>query len=144
MAAILQRIFADAIFCIKITVLIQFSVKCVPKGLINNIPALVLMMAWCRAGDKPLSEPMMARVGASTRFTSLSKSKSTCSMCEYQSESEYLIIAWVRVRIGVLIDESESEYRSMIYSLYKPQYCIFQSLKRESSDSYKPGTKLHV
>ena len=26
---------------------------------INNIPALVQIMAWCRPGDKPLSEPMV-------------------------------------------------------------------------------------
>ena len=26
-------------------------------GLINNIPALIQIMAWCRPGDKPLSEP---------------------------------------------------------------------------------------
>ena len=32
----------------------------VPNGPINNIPALVQMMAWHRPGDKPLSEPMMA------------------------------------------------------------------------------------
>ena len=32
----------------------------VPKVRINNIPALVQMMAWRRPGDKPLSEPMMA------------------------------------------------------------------------------------
>ena len=28
-------------------------------GIINNIPALVQIMAWCWRGDKPLSEPMM-------------------------------------------------------------------------------------
>ena len=61
-------------------------------------------------------------------------------MCEYEYKSEYLITAWVRVR--VLVDEYEYEYRHMIYILYKEQYCIFQSLKRESSDSYKPETKL--
>ena len=33
--------------------------KFVPKGPINNIPALVQIMAWRRPGDKPLSEPMM-------------------------------------------------------------------------------------
>ena len=38
---------------------IQISLKLVPKGLINNIPALVLIMAWRRPGDKPLSGPMM-------------------------------------------------------------------------------------
>ena len=57
-------------------------------------------------------------------------------MCEY--EYEYLIITWVQVRVLV----HEYEYQPMIYILYKQQYCIFQSLKRESSDSYKPGTKL--
>ena len=65
-------------------------------------------------------------------------------MCEYEYESEYLIIAWVRVRVRVRVrvDEYEYEYRHMIYILDKEQYCIFQSLKRESSDSYKPETKL--
>ena len=80
----------------------------------------------------------MVRAGASTRFTSTSTSRSTCNMCKYEYESEYLIIAWVRVR--VLVDEYE--YQHVIYILYKEQYCIFQSLKRESSDSYKPETKL--
>ena len=28
-------------------------------GQINNIPALVQIMAWCRPGDKPLPKPMM-------------------------------------------------------------------------------------
>ena len=31
----------------------------VSKGPINNIPALVQIMAWRRPGDKPLSEPVM-------------------------------------------------------------------------------------
>ena len=38
---------------------IKISLKFVPKGWINNIPALVPMMAWRRPGDKPLSEPML-------------------------------------------------------------------------------------
>ena len=37
----------------------KISLKFVPKVLINNIQALVLIMAWRRADDKPLSEPMM-------------------------------------------------------------------------------------
>ena len=40
---------------------IEFSLKFVPKGPINNIPALVQIMAWRRLGDKPLSEPMLVR-----------------------------------------------------------------------------------
>ena len=39
-------------FCI----LIKISLKVVPKGPINNIPALVQIMVWCRPGNKPLSE----------------------------------------------------------------------------------------
>ena len=38
---------------------IKISLKLVPKGPINKIPALVQIMAWRRSGYKPLSEPMM-------------------------------------------------------------------------------------
>ena len=58
------RHFADAIFkCFfvneNVSILIKFSLKFVPKDSINNIPAMVQIMAWRRPGDKPLSEPMM-------------------------------------------------------------------------------------
>ena len=33
--------------------------KFIPRFRINNIPALVQIMAWRRLGDKPLSEPIM-------------------------------------------------------------------------------------
>ena len=38
---------------------IKISRKFVPKGPINNIPAMVQIMAWRRPVDKPLSEPMV-------------------------------------------------------------------------------------
>ena len=58
------RRFADDTFkCIFLNGNIRNSskicLKFVPLGPINNIPALVQLMAWCRSGDKPLSEPMM-------------------------------------------------------------------------------------
>ena len=58
------RHFADDIFkCIFLNenawMPIEISLKFVPEGPINNIPALVQTMAWRRPGDKPLSEPMM-------------------------------------------------------------------------------------
>ena len=58
------RHFTDDVFnCIflseNVWIPIKFSLKFVPKGPINNIPALVQIMAWRRPGDKPLSEPMM-------------------------------------------------------------------------------------
>ena len=40
----------------------KISLRFVPKGPINIIPALVQIMAWRRPGDKPLSEPMMVRL----------------------------------------------------------------------------------
>ena len=56
--------FADDMFkCIfwneNVWIPIEISLKFVPKGSINNNPALFQMMAWRRPGDKPLSEPMM-------------------------------------------------------------------------------------
>ena len=58
------RHFADDIFrCIflneNVWVPTKISLKFVLKGPINNIPAMVQIMAWRRPGDKPLSEPMM-------------------------------------------------------------------------------------
>ena len=52
---ILKRIFFNE----NVWISISISLKFVPKGPINNIPALVQIMAWCRSGDKPFSEPMM-------------------------------------------------------------------------------------
>ena len=46
----------------KFDILNQLSLIFVPKGQINNIPALVQKMAWYRSGDKPLSEPMLTQL----------------------------------------------------------------------------------
>ena len=43
----------------KFCILIQISLKFVPKGLIDNKTALVQVMAWCQTGDKPLPEAML-------------------------------------------------------------------------------------
>ena len=55
---IFKRIFLNE----NILIPIEISLKFVPKGPINNIPALVQIMAWRRPGDKPLSEPMMVNL----------------------------------------------------------------------------------
>ena len=41
---------------------IKISLKFVPKGPIDNIPALFQIMAWRRPGDKPLSEAVMVNL----------------------------------------------------------------------------------
>ena len=38
---------------------VEISLKCAPMGQANNIPACVQIMAWCRTGHKPLSEPTL-------------------------------------------------------------------------------------
>ena len=43
----------------NIWILIKISLKFVFEVRINNIPALVQIMAWHRSGDKPLSEPVV-------------------------------------------------------------------------------------
>ena len=49
-----KRIFLNE----NVRISIKISLKFVPQGPINNIPALVQIMAWRHPGDKPLSEPM--------------------------------------------------------------------------------------
>ena len=43
----------------NVRISIKISLKFVPKGPINNNPALVRIMAWRLSGDRPLSEPRM-------------------------------------------------------------------------------------
>ena len=61
MTAILQTIFSDDFSLMKKKrTLIKTSlyINLVPKGQIDNNPALVLIIAWRRKEGNPLSEPM--------------------------------------------------------------------------------------
>ena len=62
----MSGIQADNIFkCIFLNkndrVLIQISLKFVPRSPIDNKLALVQVVAWRWTGDKPLSEPMLTQ-----------------------------------------------------------------------------------
>ena len=60
MDGILQTTFSNAFSGMKMYEFrFKISLKFVPKIRINNIPALVQIMAWRRPGGKPLSELMM-------------------------------------------------------------------------------------
>ena len=52
-----KRIFLNA----NILISNKSSLKYVPRGLIDYIPALVQIMVRCRSGDKPLSETMLTQ-----------------------------------------------------------------------------------
>ena len=70
MAAIFQTTFSHAFSWMKIYEFRKkISLTFVPKGPIENIPALVQLMAWRRPGNKPLSEPMMVVLPAHTCVT---------------------------------------------------------------------------
>ena len=65
--------FPDDVFkCIflneNVWISIKISLRFVPKGPINNIPALIQIMAWRRPGAKPLSEPMAMMVELPTHI----------------------------------------------------------------------------
>ena len=63
MADISQTTFSNVFSSMNnVWIPIQISLMFVPYGPVNNIPALVRIMAWRRPGDKPLSEPMMSRL----------------------------------------------------------------------------------
>ena len=59
MDAISQTTLSNTFLRMK---MLELWLKFVPEGPINNIPALVQIMAWRHPGDKPLSEPMLVRL----------------------------------------------------------------------------------
>ena len=66
------RHFADdTLRCIVLKknawILIKISLNFVSKGSVNNIPALVQIMAWCRISDRSLSEPMLTLLTDASR-----------------------------------------------------------------------------
>ena len=68
----------------------KISLNFVPKGSVNNNPALVWIMAWRRPGDKPLSEPIM--VSLWSIYESLCLNELITSTCKiYQHRN---IVIW--------------------------------------------------
>ena len=60
MVAIFQTTFLEAFSWLKMYKFrFKISLKFVPQVRIDNIPALVQIMAWRQPGKKPLSKPMM-------------------------------------------------------------------------------------
>ena len=62
----MAAILTDNIFkCIFLNendrILIQISLKFVPRSPIYNKPVLIQAMAWCWTGNKPLHEPMLTQ-----------------------------------------------------------------------------------
>ena len=98
---IFKRVFMNE----NVRISINISLKFVPKGLINNIPALVQIMAWRRPGDKPLSEPML--VSLSTHI------------CVTRPQWVKMIMRWQRRRVRCKwMPEFGHEYHAFIKSSF--------------------------
>ena len=62
MAAILADDIFESIFLNENDrILIQISMKFIPRSAIDNKPALVQVMVWRRRGDKPLPKPTLTQ-----------------------------------------------------------------------------------
>ena len=73
-----RHLFADDIFKYiflndNVLISIKIPLKFIPKGPIDNIPALVQIMAWRRQGAQSLSETMMVRL-----LTNICVTRSQC------------------------------------------------------------------
>ena len=77
----------------NVWIYIKISLKFPSQGPINNIPALVQIMAWCRLGDKPLSEPMMVNL-----LTNICVTRPQ-SICIVHQIVVYSLIRWRHVSI---------------------------------------------
>ena len=97
---IFKRIFLNE----NIWISNKISLKYVPWGLIENMLALVQIMAWRRTGDKPLSEPMLTQfTDAYMRHLGRSvyrKIPAKFSSDDYFSD-EYYIIGYHIKRLGL-------------------------------------------
>ena len=113
------RHFPDDTFtCIffneNVWILINISVKYVPKGPINNIPALVQIMAWHRPGDRPLSEPMMVSL-----LTHI------CGTQPHWAKAIFLTLFWfplVRISASCLCNEIKYDYIFVCFTTSQVKY----------------------
>ena len=90
----------------NVITMIKISVKLVPKGLINNTPASVQIMAWCRPVDKPLPERMMVRLPMHICITrsqwDIQKIHITIVLLPYTSQVIY-VVEWSYKRLHKII-----------------------------------------
>ena len=85
-------IFKRIFFNENVWISIKISLKSVPKGPINNIPALVQIMAWRRPGDKPLSEAMMINLPTHICVSRPQWGKATLQYHQYVSTGDTAVL----------------------------------------------------
>ena len=111
-----KRIFMNQ----NVNISFKISLKVVPRGPINNIPALVQIMAWRRQGDKQLSEPMMIRLLTHICVTRPQWVKSTVSMiaCFLSLCGYILLLIYIISALFSYLDIFLNTIFSLCYFIY--------------------------
>ena len=135
MAAIFQMTFSNAFSWMKMS---GFRLR-FPKGPINNISALVQIMAWCHPGDKPLSEPMMVNLLMHICVTrpqwlkrAASSSNDHCSLKDVNISDYVIFLNFLSQRSNALITWFTAVYVFFVFLLWNVIYHsqIYKNLAR--------------
>ena len=118
------RLFADDTFkrifvSENVWISIKMSLKFVYKGQINNIPALVQIMAWRRPGDKPLSEPMVVRLPTLICVTRPQWVNDVMSICDMTLNFVIVIFSQSDSRHLGVISKAQRAHDAMITSVLR-------------------------
>ena len=82
----------------------EISLKYVPYGPVENMAALVQIMAWSPTGDRPLSEPMLvcfidAYMRHSTSMSQSAVTSHNCSVYRWTCVAQFLYDFWSQIAI---------------------------------------------
>ena len=100
MDAISQTTFSNGFFFNEnVWIPIKISLKFVPKGTNNYIPALVQIMAWRLPGDKPLSETTMVRL-LILIYASLGLNELTLCRSKLHGNTENILLVSVKEKFS--------------------------------------------
>ena len=122
-------IFLNENVCIPIPIWLKF----VPKGPINNIPALVQIMAWRQSGDKPLSEPMMVSLLTHICVTRPQSVKSLWPS-DVMATNHYLSQCWLRHRPGSTLAQVMACYLTVWSDYLNQCWLTISMVHRHSSE----------
>ena len=95
------------------------SLKFVPNGPLNNIPVLFQIMAWCRTGDKVLSEPMMVRL-LTHIYASLGPMAQLTIVCRItQTIFSSLSLEYINICQGIVQTQKQVTWHTMAMLQYQ-------------------------
>ena len=124
-----NNIFRRIFFNENVWISIKISLKFVPKGSINNNPALVEIMAWRHLGDKPLSQLMMVFQHIFTSLC-LNKLMSNSALWRWRPCLK-ILVSWSMYKNDPWKDVKYYKYRLSVFT-----HCIWFGHKMISYNMY--------